>query len=258
MIFDTHAHYDDSQFDGDRDEVLRSLAGSGVGAVVDVGSTKKSLTDIRDLVSRYEFVYGAAGLHPDDAGDLTPETADLIRELLEDPRFVAVGEIGLDYHWDVLPHEEQIRCFKEQIGIAREAGKPIIVHSRTAAADTMGVIRGMYQPGGDRQGIIHSYSGSLEQAKIYVSLGFFLGIGGVITYPTSKKLKKVVEGIPLEYLVLETDSPYLAPEPFKGTRNTSALLTWMVKAIAEIKGTSEEEVERVTWDNAVRLFGLPL
>ncbi len=272
MIFDTHAHYDDSLFDGDRDEVLAGLPAAGVGRVVDAGSTVRSLSRIRELTGKYEFVYGAAGLHPDEVGGLTDEVLAEIRSLLENPKFVAVGEIGLDYHWDVEPHDVQIRCFKEQIRLAHEMKKPVIVHSRAAALDTMTVIQEMYGQDGELAGsgggladyregrrvpgVIHSYSGSYEQAKIYTGLGFCLGIGGVVTYRTSKKLKKVVAGIDLSYLVLETDCPYLTPEPRRGERNTSAMLSYVAEAVAGIKGVSRETVEDVTWRNAERLFGM--
>ncbi len=258
MIFDTHAHYDDRAFDGDRDEILMSLPPAGVGRVIDVGASVRSLTAVRELTAKYDFVYGAAGIHPDDVGDLTDEVVRTIREMIEDPKIVAVGEIGLDYHWDVEPHDVQISCFRRQISLALDCGKPIIVHSRTAAADTMDVVREMYGSGRGRdaakKGVIHAYPGSLEQAKIYAEMGFFLGIGGVLTYRTSKKLKKVVAGMPLQTLLLETDCPYLPPESRRGERNTSKNLPEVVRAIAEIKGVSEREVENVTWDNAMRLF----
>ena len=270
MIFDTHAHYDDHLYDEDRDAVLRSLADAGVSAVVNAGSGVESLDAIRALTRDWPFVYGAAGLHPDEAGKMTPEILGKMEELLADPKFVAVGETGLDYHWDVEPHDVQIRCFKEQVRLAHRTGKPVIIHSRTAALDTMTVIQEMYGKDGELgrdgsgdpefrgrpAGVLHSYSGSLEQAKIYISLGFYLGIGGVVTYQTSKKLKKVVAGIPLDCLVLETDCPYLTPEPHRGVRNSSAMLTHVVRKIAEIKEVSPETVEDVTWRNACRLFGL--
>ncbi len=297
MIFDTHAHYDDRAFDGDRDAVLASLAEHGVGRVVDVAATVESLPRVRELAGRYAFVYGACGLHPDAVGGLTEEVCAQLRSSLADPRIVAAGEIGLDYHWDVEPHEVQIAGFIRQIEIALEAKKPILVHSRSAAQDTMRVIRRMYGPGApgakisraeaersllpeeygtvpgrewvwrypvpegpgfhlEQKGIIHAYAYSPEQARIYTGMGFYLGIGGVVTYQNARKLKKVVKEIPLEYLVLETDCPYLAPEPFRGERNHSALLTHVAEAIAAIKGVTREEVERVTWDNALRLFGL--
>lgn len=294
MIFDTHAHYDDHAFDEDREEVLASLSSFGVEKVIDVGSTIRSLDEVRRIADSHENIYGAVGLHPDEVGPhsraamenrfpketsgLTIDVKNKIRNMLyEDKKLVAVGEIGLDYHWDVEPHDVQIRCFREQIAIALELKRPIIVHSRSAAADTMAVIEEMYGPGKkghkeygkwipgtppgpgasvERKGIIHAYAYSLEQAKIYTQMGFFLGIGGVLTFGNSRKLKKVVQNIPLEYLVLETDCPYLAPEPHRGERNFSGYLPHVVHAIAELKDISPEVVERVTWENAIHLFGL--
>lgn len=258
MIFDTHAHYDDHAFDDDRDDVLRTMVPGGVGRILDVASTPESLEKVLAIANSHYFVYGAVGLHPDEAGKLTDHMYMKIREMTENRKIVAVGEIGLDYHWDVWPHAVQIKAFKDQIGIALDTEKPIIVHSRTASQDTLSVITEMYGSGrgkeAERKGVIHAYPGSLEQAKIYTELGFYLGIGGVVTYTTSKKLKKVVAGIPLRHLLLETDCPYLSPESKRGERNTSLNLHEVVRAIAEIKGIEEKEVEKVTWDNAERLF----
>lgn len=258
MIFDTHTHYDDRAFDSDRAEVIGRLKESGVGAAVAVAASAESLKKVTDMAHTYDFVYGALGLHPDEVGDLTPEVKDEIARGLSDPKIVAAGEIGLDYHWDVRPRDEQKACFISQIEMALDAGKPIIVHSRTANQDTMEIISGIYGNGDGRnakkKGVIHAYPGSAEMAKAYTAMGFFLGIGGVLTYTTSKKLKKVVSEIPCEYLLLETDCPYLSPESQKGERNWSGNLHEVVDAIASIKGMSPEEVEKVTWDNAVRLF----
>ena len=297
MIFDTHAHYDDRAFDGDREAVLASLVTRGVGRVVNVGASAESLDRIPELTGQYDFVYGAVGLHPDEIGDFTEETAAKLEALLRQPKIVAVGEIGLDYHWDIQPHEVQADGFIRQAEIAVRAGKPILVHSRSAAADTMRIIERLYgtgKPAGKlskaeaekkllpdeyetvpgkewvwkkevppgpgeglkNKGIIHAYAYSAEQARIYTGMGFLLGIGGVLTYQNSRKLKKVVAEIPLEFLVLETDCPYLAPEPHRGERCDSGYLRYVVRAIAEIKDVSEEEVEAVTWENACRLFSL--
>lgn len=273
MIFDTHAHYDDSQFDADREEVLAGLPAAGVTRICDVSASADSLARVCAIADSHDFAYGAVGLHPDEVGDLTPAVMAEMREDLKDPKIAAVGEIGLDYHWDIQPHDVQIRCFREQIRLAMAFGKPILVHSRNAAADTLSVIEAMYgdssvcaaenpafaaalAAGSRVPGVIHSYSGSLEQAKIYTSLGFLLGVGGVLTYQGSKKLKRVVEHLPLSCFVLETDAPYLAPEPHKGGRNTSAYLPLVAQAVAEIKGVPEAEVERATFENALRLFDL--
>ena len=260
MIFDTHAHYDDHAFDEDREAHLASLSLHNVGKMIDVASTPESIGRVKEIADTHDFAYGAVGLHPDEVGKLTAQIKDEICACLNDPKIVAIGEIGLDYHWDIEPHDVQIRCFKEQIQLALDAAMPIIVHSRTAAADTMAVISELYGTGRGaeipRKGVIHAYPGSLEQARQYTSLGFYLGIGGVITYPTAKKLKKVVQGISADHLLLETDCPYLTPEPHRGERNSSVYLNEVVRTIAEIKNMTVEEVEAVTWRNACELFGI--
>ena len=258
MIFDTHAHYDDEVFDSDREELLRTMVPGGVGRILDMAATPESLEKVVEIAESHYFIYGAVGLHPDEAGKLTDKVCMQLRKLLERRKIVAVGEIGLDYHWDVWPHDVQAEAFRKQMLIALDYDVPICVHSRAANLDTFEMLTDMYGSGRGREairkGVIHAYPGSLEQAKIYTEMGFYLGIGGVVTYRTSKKLKKVVDGIPLKHLLLETDCPYLSPETKKGERNTSLNLHEVVRAIAEIKGVTEEEVEKVTWDNATRLF----
>lgn len=262
MIFDTHAHYDDDAFLADREEVLASLSGQGVKRLIDVGASVKSFPLVREIADTHDFVWGALGLHPDEVGGLTDAFFAELEAVLSDPKIVAVGEIGLDYHWDVEPHEVQAEAFRRQASLAIRKGLPVIVHSRAAAEDTMILIRELYGPGTagallPRKGVIHAYAYSAELARQYTELGFFLGIGGVLTFKNSKKLKKVVREISLTNLLLETDCPYLAPEPHRGERNTSAYLPCVVQAIAEIKEIAPEEVEDVTWRNACRLFGLP-
>ena len=274
MIIDTHVHYDDDAFDADRDELLTSLADHNIGPVLDIGSTKESLPRIREFMKRYDFVYGAIGLHPDEVGDLTPELLAEMREDMKNPKVLAVGEIGLDYYWNKEEKELQMDAFREQIRLAQACGKPIVIHSREAAADTLTIVREMYGKGSpweclhgaahkeqdangpsERKGVMHCYSYSAEQARIYTrELGFYLGIGGGVTFKNAKKLKEVVEDTPLSYLVLETDCPYLAPVPYRGKRNSSLYLPYVVREIAAIKGVSEDEVERVTEENARKLF----
>ncbi len=260
MIFDTHAHYDDSAFDADREAIIRSLPERGVGRVIDIAATPSGLEKVRTVSESFPFMRAAYGIHPDEVGAMDAALMDRLRELLASPKAVAVGEIGLDYHWDVEPHEVQQHWFRKQIDLALELGKPIFVHSRAAAEDTMRMISELYGQDGPgrtapQKGIIHAYSYSLEHAKRYTEMGFFLGIGGVVTFKNAKKLKKVVTEIPLGALVLETDSPYLTPEPHRGERNASFYLHEVVREIASLKQISEEEVERVTWDNACRLTG---
>ena len=262
MIIDTHAHYDDEAFDADREELLASLAAAGVGRVIDVGSTKGSLARIRELTRKYPFVYGALGLHPDEVGDLSEETFAGIEEGLSDPKILAVGEIGLDYYWNREARDVQIAAFRRQALLAIRHGLPIIIHSREAAADTLDVARELYGPGGPgaelpRKGVMHCYSYSAELARIYTrDLGFYLGIGGVVTYKNGRKLKEVVLDTPIDYLLLETDCPYLSPVPFRGKRNSSLNLPYIIEEIASIKGITPGEVEAVTAENARKLFAL--
>lgn len=262
MIIDTHAHYDDEAFDADREELLEALAGAGVGRVIDVGSTKESLPKIRELTRKYSFVYGALGLHPDEVGDLTEETFAEIEEGLSEPKILAVGEIGLDYYWNKEARDVQIEAFRRQALLAIRRGLPIIIHSREAAADTLEVVRELYGPGGpgaalSQKGVMHCYSYSAELARIYTrELGFFLGIGGVVTYKNGRKLKEVVADTPLEYLLLETDCPYLSPVPFRGKRNSSLNLPYIIEEIAAQKGCLANEVEEITERNARTLFGI--
>lgn len=275
MIIDTHVHYDDEAFDADREELIGSLQENNIGIVIDIGSTKESLPKIRSLMEQYDFVYGAMGLHPDEIGDLTEELLGELREDMKNPKVLAVGEIGLDYYWNKEEQELQKAAFRKQINLALECGKPVVIHSREAAADTLDILREMYGKGSlwealhgsvpaapgttsgptERKGVMHCYSYSAEQARIYTrELGFYLGIGGVVTFKNAKKIKEVVADTPLEYIILETDCPYLAPVPYRGKRNCSLYLPYVVQAIAEIKGVSPEEVERITEENARRLF----
>ena len=275
MIIDTHVHYDDEAFDSDREELIGSLQENNIGLVLDIGSTKESLPKIRSLMEQYDFVYGAMGLHPDEIGDLTDELLGEIREDMKNPKVLAVGEIGLDYYWNKEEQELQKAAFRKQINLALECGKPVVIHSREAAADTLEILREMYGKGSlwealhgsapaasgtasgptERKGVMHCYSYSAEQARIYTrELGFYLGIGGVVTFKNAKKIKEVVADTPLEYIILETDCPYLAPVPYRGKRNCSLYLPYVVQAIADLKGVSPEEVERITEENARRLF----
>ena len=275
MIIDTHVHYDDEAFDSDREELIGSLQENNIGLVLDIGSTKESLPKIRSLMEQYDFVYGAMGLHPDEIGDLTDELLGEIREDMKNPKVLAVGEIGLDYYWNKEEQELQKAAFRKQINLALECGKPVVIHSREAAADTLDILREMDGKGSlwealhravpaapgttsgptERKGVMHCYSYSAEQARIYTrELGFYLGIGGVVTFKNAKKIKEVVADTPLEYIILETDCPYLAPVPYRGKRNCSLYLPYVVQAIADLKGVSPEEVERITEENARRLF----
>ena len=254
MIFETHAHYDDQAFDRDRDSLLRSMEAHGIEKIINVGASLRGVRDTVTLTEQYPFVYGAVGINPDEVGELTEDHMEWMRGLCEKEKIVAVGEIGLDYYWDKENHEVQKKWFVRQMDLAKETGLPIIVHSRDAAKDTLDIMKAERA---DRlQGVIHCYSYSREQAREYMNMGYFLGIGGVVTFKNGKKLKEVVEYAPLDYLLLETDAPYLAPEPYRGKRNCSLYLTYVAQAIGEIKGVDYQTVIEVTRRNAERLFRL--
>ena len=255
MIFDTHAHYDDKAFDEDREEMLASLPENGIGNVVNVCASINSLRRIIPLTEKYPYVWGAAGVHPDYAEEMTEETLEEIRKVLQHEKILAVGEIGLDYYWHKEPenHKRQQEMYRAQLDIAREEKLPFMIHSRDAAEDTLTIVK-EYMQKGMYGGIMHCYSYGLEHAREYVKMGLFLGIGGVVTFTNGRKLKEVVHEIPLDNLVLETDCPYLAPVPYRGKRNCSLYLPYVVQAIAELKGVPADEVIRVTEENARRLL----
>lgn len=254
MIFDTHAHYDDEAFDEDRDEVLTSLREWGVGTVVNVGASMEGSRRSVSLSEEYEFVYSAVGVHPDEVGELREEDMEWMREQLQKPKVVAVGEIGLDYYWDKEGHDLQKKWFLRQLKLAKELKKPVIIHSREAAADTMELLKANYH--GEMPMVMHCYSYSMEMAREYRKMGLYLGIGGVLTFKNAKKLKETVLESPMEYLLLETDCPYLAPVPNRGKRNDSGMLKYVVQELAALKGITPEEVIRITEENARRFYGI--
>ena len=253
MIIDAHAHYDDEQFDADREELLGSMEAGGIGLIVNVGSTVASWDKIVELTEKYPFVYGAVGVHPDEVGELDEEKFLRMADLLDRDKIVAVGEIGLDYYWDKEKHDLQKEWFVRQLGLAREKEMPVIIHSREAAADTFEIMK---QHAAGMKAVIHCYSYSPEMAREYVKMGYYIGVGGVVTFKNAKKLKQVVQEIPLESIVLETDCPYLAPVPYRGKRNCSLYLPYVAEQIAELKGTTVEEVIQQTEKNSRELYGL--
>lgn len=254
MIFDTHAHYDDGAFDEDREQLLTELAAHGIARVVNIGSDFEANEKTLALVQKYDFMKAAFGIHPEFADKLKEENFKRVEELCRMDACVAVGEIGLDCYWPEPDVSVQKVWFERQMDLAKRIGKPIVVHSREAAASTYDMMKAVNAR--DIGGVIHCFSYSKEMAKEFLDMGFFIGIGGVLTFKNSKKLKEVVAYVPMEHIVLETDCPYLAPAPFRGKRNSSLLLPYVVEAISEIKGISAQEVERITWDNAHRLYRL--
>lgn len=251
MIFDSHAHYDSEQFKKDREEVLSSMQENGIGTIVNCAADWDSVTEVVDLANEYPFVYAAVGLHPDEVGCLDEERFAYLKEQCQKGKVVAVGEIGLDYYWDKESHELQKQWFIRQLALARELDLPVIIHSRDAAADTLEIMQ-RYAQG--LRGVIHCFSYSKELAREYVKMGFFIGIGGVVTFKNGKKLKEIVEATPLRQILLETDCPYLAPVPYRGKRNSSLYLPYVAQEIASLKGISYEEVVAQTEQNGKRLF----
>ena len=256
MIFESHAHYDDERFDEDREEILASLPACGIGKVVNVGSTFEGCRKSLELAHRYPYIYAALGVHPGNIEDLDSESFAWLWENLKDGKTAAVGEIGLDYHWEKDPEVQSRQAvrFRQQLDMAREAGLPVIIHSRDAAQETMEILK--EAAGQGIGGVIHCYSYSKEMAREYIRMGYYIGVGGVVTYKNSRKLKETVREIPMDRILLETDCPYLAPEPNRGKRNSSLNLPYVAAEIAKIKEISEEEVIQATYENACRLFGV--
>ncbi len=252
MIFETHAHYDDEAFDADRDELLSSMNAGGIGTIVNATASKKTVEQSLDLSHKYPFIYTTIGVHPSDSAEMDDEELNWLYQMCSDEKAVAVGEIGLDYHYDEPSKEIQKKWFEAQLQMAREVKLPVIVHSRDAAKDTLDIMKALKaeEIGGD----IHCFSYSVEVAREYLNMGFFIGVGGVITFKNGKKLREVVEYAPIEQIVIETDSPYLAPEPYRGKRNSSLYLPYVVERIAEIKGLTPEKVIEITENNARRLY----
>lgn len=257
MIFDTHAHYDDDAFDIDREELLASMEAGGIGTIVNSCASIDGLDNTIALMEKYPFIYGAVGVHPDDAGEMTEEVLGKISRMADHEKAVAIGEIGLDYYWHKEKEEHLIqqKWFRAQMDLAREKKMPFIIHSREAAEDTLTIVK-EYMQGGMYGGIIHCFSYSKEIAAEYLKMGLYLGIGGVVTFENAKKLKEVVKYAPLSQLVLETDCPYLAPKPNRGKRNSSLNLPYVARMIAELKGVTPEEVITVTEENAKKIFGI--
>ncbi len=256
-IFETHAHYDDERFDIDRDELLgKTLPEAGIRYVVNIAADMDSVKTTNELSLKYDYIYGALGVHPETIDRLTEDDILIIKELaLSNRKIRAIGEAGFDLQEGYPDRNLQEKWFRRQIALAKELDLPIVVHSREAASDTYRVLKDEYDSCTERKnGIVHCFSYSPEEALKYIKLGFYIGVGGVVTFKNGKKLKSVVEAIPLEKIVLETDCPYLSPVPFRGERNTSVNLTYVAEEIAQIKGVSFEEVCKNTLENARLLY----
>jgi len=233
-------------------EILEQCGKQGIEYIVNVSASLDSVKGILALTEQYDFIYGSVGIHPDEVGALKEESFAWLKDQCKHPKVVAIGEIGLDYYWDKEQHETQKYWFHRQMDLAKELKLPIIVHSREAAADTLEAVKQAHTP--ELRGVIHCFSYGPEMAKEYLNMGYYIGVGGVVTFKNAKKLKEVVEMLPLNRILLETDCPYLAPEPNRGKRNSSLNLTYVAEAIGRLKGVETEEVMRITTQNAKQLY----
>ena len=251
MLFDTHAHMDDRAFDEDREDLLEELPNRQIGLLMNPGCSLESSYDAVKLANRYDYIYAAVGSHPDAADEVNAQVLERYRELCRQNRKVkAIGEIGLDYHYEDIPRELQKQAFRAQMALAAELKLPVIVHEREAHEDGMAIVREFPTV----KGVFHCYSGSAEMARQLVALGWYIGFTGVLTFKNARKAVEVASTIPLERIVLETDCPYMAPEPFRGKRNDPGKLFRMAEKLAEIRGLSVEEIHRVTVENGKRLY----
>ena len=250
MLFDTHAHMDDTSFDVDRYELLASLPGQGISLLMYPGCSYESSLNAIMLAQQYDFVYAAVGSHPDVADEVCEGLIHKYRELCENPKVLAIGEIGLDYHYEDIPRDIQKRAFRMQMELARELDLPVIVHEREAHEDGMKIVDEFPTV----RGVFHCYSGSLEMAKELIKRGWYIGFTGVLTFKNARKSLEVASGIPRDRIVIETDWPYKAPVPFRGKRNDPAKVLFMAKKLAELWGVTEEEAARITLENGKRLY----
>ena len=255
MLFDSHSHLNDERFDEDREELINSLKAKGVDLVLNPGACIETSKSSVDLANKYDFIYAAVGVHPHDVGEMTEEDIETLRKLaLENEKVKAIGEIGLDYYYDNSPREIQKKWFKRQIELANELKLPIIIHDRDAHGDTFEIIKNTKSP--EIGCVLHCYSGNVELAKEYVKMGCYISIPGTVTFKNNKKTREVAKEIPLEYLLIETDSPYMAPEPHRGKRNDPSLVQFVADKIAQEKGISYEQVCKATKENAKRFFNI--
>lgn len=250
MYFDSHAHYNDERFDEDRDQLLKEMHEKGVGYIINVGADMPSSRESIMLAEEHPFVYAVVGVHPHEVDEMTMADLEELEEMTMRPKVVGIGEIGLDFYYNHSTEENQIKWFKMQLELAKKLDLPVSIHSRDACQLTFDTI----VASGVKEGVIHCFSGSYELAKEYVKRGFYIGIGGSLTFKNARKTVEVVEHIPLNKLLIETDCPYLTPVPHRGKRNDSSYLTYVIRKIAEIKGITEEEVARVTLENTKKLF----
>ncbi|MFX0561019.1 TatD family hydrolase [Tepidibacillus infernus] len=252
MLVDTHAHLNDEKFNEDRAEVIKRAKEVGVETIINIGYNRETILSTIELVEQYDFIFGAVGWHPNDAHEMKEEDFDWLKEITQHPKILAIGEIGLDYYWDFAPKEVQQEIFRKQIQLAKQVNLPIIIHDRDAHQDICSILR--EEGAKDVGGIIHSFSGSMEMAKECIDLGFYISFSGPVTFKNAKKPKEVATHIPIDRILLETDSPYLTPEPYRGKRNESAYVKFVATKIAELRGMDVEEIAQITTRNAKQIL----
>lgn len=254
MIFETHAHYNDERFDDDRETLLSSMKEKGVGTIVNVGADMQGSLASIELAKKYPFMYAAVGIHPSDCGQMNQNDLKSLEDMAQYEKVVAIGEIGLDYYWPEPDRLIQKEWFVKQLELAKKLHKPVIIHSRDAAKDTMDILKEYVERLNNV--VIHCFSYSVEMAMEYIKMDFYIGVGGVLTFKNGKKLQEVVENVPIEKILLETDCPYMAPEPHRGTRNDSSYIIYVANKLAQIKNMDVKEVIRQTELNACKFYGV--
>lgn len=254
MLIDSHAHLDGSSFDEDRDQLIESFKSAGIEAVIVPSADWESLYRVTEIVNKYDNLYGAIGIHPHDVKELTEKDMDTIKELAKGDKIVAIGEIGLDYYYEHSPRDVQKEFFRKQIRLAKELDLPIIVHERDATKDVLDIITSEYD--GKLKGVLHSFSSSVDIAKKYLDMGFYISFAGPVTFKNAVRPKEVAKEIPLDRLLVETDSPYMTPEPYRGRRNDPTYVRYTAEKIADLKGIEFEELAKATTENTKRLFNI--
>ena len=252
MLIDSHAHLDDNRFDADRDRLIKSLKESGIDLIINPGSDLQTSIKAVSLAEQYENIYAAVGVHPHSAKEMDDSTIEILKSFTNRDKVVAVGEIGLDYHYDNSPRDIQRKRFVEQLDLAKEVDLPVIIHTRDAAQDTFDILKNAQD--GSLEGVLHCYSGSVEMAREYIKLGFYISLAGPVTFKNSIVLREVAKDLPLDNLLIETDSPYLTPEPYRGKRNEPIYVRYVAGTIAEARGLEFEEIAKITAENTKRLF----
>lgn len=254
MFIDSHSHLDDERFDGDRDILIKSLKENKIDIAINVGADLETSINSVKLADQYDNIYATIGVHPHSASEVTEETLDKFREMAKNVKVVAIGEIGLDFYYDNSPRDLQRKWFKEQLKLAKELKLPVVIHSRDASQETFDTIKEAQD--GNLRGVMHCFSGSVEMAMEYIKLGFYISVAGPVTFKNARVVREVVEALPLDKLLIETDCPYLTPEPYRGKRNEPMFVKYVAEKIAQIKNISLEELAQATSTNTKNLFNI--